>query len=105
MLRGLLICLVLIMGGCAFVDLKQREFIFRPTAEIAGTPADFGFEFEELWLPVTNSALTPAGTERIHGWWIPSATPDASAILYLVSGHSGMVTGANLLIDGGYSIQ
>ena len=29
----------------------------------------------------------------------------ASAILYLVSGHSGMVTGANLLIDGGYTIQ
>jgi len=29
----------------------------------------------------------------------------ASAILYLVSAHSRMVTGANLLIDGGYTIQ
>ena len=29
----------------------------------------------------------------------------ASAILYLVSGHSRIVTGANLLIDGGYTVQ
>ncbi|ABM57793.1 SDR family oxidoreductase [Verminephrobacter eiseniae] len=35
------------------------------------------------------------------------AQPDeiAAAILYLVSGHAGMVTGANLLIDGGYTVQ
>jgi 2-deoxy-D-gluconate 3-dehydrogenase len=29
----------------------------------------------------------------------------AAAVLYLVSGHSRIVTGANLLIDGGYTIQ
>jgi NAD(P)-dependent dehydrogenase (short-subunit alcohol dehydrogenase family) len=29
----------------------------------------------------------------------------AAAILYLVSGHSRIVTGANLLIDGGYTVQ
>lgn len=35
------------------------------------------------------------------------AQPDevAAAILYLVSGHSRIVTGANLLIDGGYTVQ
>ena len=29
----------------------------------------------------------------------------AAAILYLASGHAGIVNGANLLIDGGYTIQ
>lgn len=29
----------------------------------------------------------------------------ASAILYLVSGHAGIMTGANLVIDGGYTVQ
>ena len=29
----------------------------------------------------------------------------AASILYLVSGHAGMLTGANLVIDGGYTVQ
>jgi 2-deoxy-D-gluconate 3-dehydrogenase len=29
----------------------------------------------------------------------------AAAILYLVSAHAGMITGENLIIDGGYTIQ
>lgn len=29
----------------------------------------------------------------------------AASILYLVSGHAGMLTGANLVVDGGYTVQ
>jgi 2-deoxy-D-gluconate 3-dehydrogenase len=29
----------------------------------------------------------------------------AAAVLYLVSGVAGMITGENLIIDGGYTIQ
>ena len=29
----------------------------------------------------------------------------AAAILYLVSANAGMITGENLIIDGGYTIQ
>jgi len=32
-------------------------------------------------------------------------TEIAAAILYLVSGHAGMITGENLIIDGGYTVQ
>lgn len=75
-------CVVASLGGCAYLDLKQRQLIFQPTEEITGTPADFGFDFVELWLPVTKA--TPEGEpERLHGWWIASPLADAPAVLYL----------------------
>ena len=79
----LLACAVVFTQGCAYIDLKQRQMIFQPTEEIAGTPADFGFDYQELWLPVVTAAAENAAPERIHGWWIPSPRDDAPAILYL----------------------
>ncbi len=66
-------------GGCAALDLKQRELIFRPVKDAGGTPADYSLAFEDLWLAV------PGGEsgERVHGWWIPSGRADAPAVLYL----------------------
>ena len=60
------------LAGCASIDELARRRIFQPTREIAGTPADFGFDFVELWLP-----------QRINAWWIPGPTAHACAILYL----------------------
>jgi uncharacterized protein len=63
---------------------SQTTAIHLPaTDEIAGTPADFGFAYQELWLSVKK--VTPGGpsTERMHGWWIPSLLSKAPAILYL----------------------
>lgn len=81
--RRALLLVVVLTQGCAYVDLKQRQMIFQPTEEIAGTPADFGFDFQELWLPVAEAAPRNATPERIHGWWIPAPSADAPAILYL----------------------
>ena len=83
LLRALLAALALAaLSGCAWLDLQQRQLIFRPTAEIAGTPADFGFDFEERWLDV---ATAPGGArpERIHAWWIAAPDATAPAILFL----------------------
>jgi pimeloyl-ACP methyl ester carboxylesterase len=71
-------CVAAGLHGCAWLDLKQRQFIFQPTEEITGTPADFGFAFEELWLPVPQ-----APPQRLHAWWIPASQPDAPVVLYL----------------------
>jgi uncharacterized protein len=80
-------CLVvaLSVGACSSVDLLQRKTIFKPTREIAGTPADFGFDFEEQWLPVQYAADAhpDAKPQRINAWWIPGPLPDSCAILYL----------------------
>jgi hypothetical protein len=67
-------------GGCAYLDVKQREWIFRPQRDVHATPADTGLPYDELWLTVPGAA--PEG-ERVHGWWIPAAGADAPAILYL----------------------
>jgi hypothetical protein len=77
------LALALSATGCGLLDWQQRNLIFRPTAEIAGTPEDFNLAYEELWIPVTK--ITPAGDveERIHGWWIPGPDPAAPVLLYL----------------------
>jgi alpha-beta hydrolase superfamily lysophospholipase len=71
------------LSACTSIDLYQRQHIFQPTAEIAGTPADFGFEFEEQWLPVQSAGAGNPQPQRLNAWWIPGPAPDACAILYL----------------------
>jgi fermentation-respiration switch protein FrsA (DUF1100 family) len=81
--RGVAVALAAVTlgaGGCAYLDVKQREWIFRPQREVHATPADVGLRYDELWLTVQGAA--PEG-ERVHGWWIPAANPNAPAMLYL----------------------
>lgn len=86
-MRGLLrrsvvvaiVAAVLGAGGCAALDVKQRELIFRPVKDYGGSPADYGLSFEELWLPVAGDDRA----ERVHGWWIPASSAGAPTVLYL----------------------
>ena len=71
------------ISGCAYLDLKQRHYVFQPTEEIAGTPDDFGFAYQDLWLPVKKTTPDGTSTERMHGWWIPAPLSDAPSILFL----------------------
>ncbi len=71
---GLLLAL---LGGCAYLDVKQRELIFRPSKAYSSTPAEYGLAYEDVWLPVAGA------TGRVHGWWIPAAQGKAPALLYL----------------------
>ena len=74
------LALLLLAGsGCATLDSKQREWIFRPNKELVRTPADYGLAYEELWLAVPGG---DGASQRVHGWWIPGS-PDAPALLYL----------------------
>lgn len=63
-----------------YLLLRQTRFIFRPHYVIRATPVAFNLTYEEVWIPVslTSDLMTP-----IHGWWIPSATPDAPVWLFL----------------------
>ena len=75
-----------VLAGCAVLDTKQREWIFRPVKEdwrgYAGLPQGV----KEFWLNVKTGAASseksPVG-ETIHTWWIPQDNPAAPAIIYL----------------------
>jgi pimeloyl-ACP methyl ester carboxylesterase len=75
-----------LLAGCAALDTKERELIFRPDRSEARTPADYGLAFEEVWLTVPAAAGGDA-REKVHGWWMPAAKglaePAAPAVLYL----------------------
>jgi hypothetical protein len=79
-LAVVLAAVTLTAGGCAYLDVKQREWIFRPQRDVHATPADIGLRYDEVWLTVPGAA--PEG-ERVHGWWIPAADDRAPALLYL----------------------
>ena len=68
--------------GCAWLDTKQRQMIFNPTAEIAGTPEDFNLQYDEVWIAV-NAKSPGHKIEHLHGWWIPAGSPHAPTMLYL----------------------
>ncbi|HEY4374646.1 MAG TPA: alpha/beta fold hydrolase [Burkholderiales bacterium] len=90
---GLLgVAVAAVAGGCAALDIKQREWIFNPSKEdfrgYAGMPAGT----QEFWLDVANGQTVPVRTEIpaqdghpqwIHAWWMPAANPNAPALLYL----------------------
>jgi pimeloyl-ACP methyl ester carboxylesterase len=67
--------------GCMILEVKEREFLYRPMRDYGRTPADMGLAFEEVWIDVVRDS--GEGSERVHAWWLPSGKPDGPAILYL----------------------
>lgn len=82
-LAALLTVAVAVGSGCTFLDLKQRELIFRPAKEDASWGVRSG-EVQELWLPL-RGASDGGGDEgeKIHAWWWPADAADAPTMLYL----------------------
>jgi len=84
LLRSLLsigaIAVILYTAACLYLYFQQTRFIFFPSAIVDITPKFFNLNYQEVWLPVkTNSGKV----ERMHGWWIPAAQPNAKVLLYL----------------------
>jgi uncharacterized protein len=73
--------LVSSLGGCAWLDTRQRTWIYRPTPGTLRdwqpiTPLD-----EAIWLLPPFSPDAPP--HRLRAIWIPSLTPHAPTVLYL----------------------
>jgi pimeloyl-ACP methyl ester carboxylesterase len=66
--------------GCAYLWSQQARFIFMPQRQITSTPADTGLLYEDVFIPVAGDS---GGVERVHAWWIPSATAGNPTLLYL----------------------
>ena len=72
------------VAGCAWLELKERELVFRATP---GQPAGFagllpGDSAFSLAVPATpdSAQRTP---QTLQLWWLPHADPNAPALLYL----------------------
>ena len=62
-------------SGCAYIETKQRELIFRPERDVHTTPADRGMAYEDVWIKVPDAN----GSEgKIHGWFIPGSASAAA---------------------------
>jgi pimeloyl-ACP methyl ester carboxylesterase len=92
-IRALGLCAALGLGGCAWLDVQQRQAALRPSA---GRPA--GFETgsaaeqasflarDERWTVQVPAAGQPSATPRTEAlalWWLPHPDPAAPTLLYL----------------------
>ena len=92
--RYVLICgITTTLLGCAWLDDKQRELVYRPSP---GRPSSFaGLRAGDLEYsvdvpgqargaaPATGTATTATATDRLQLWWLPNADPAAPTVLYL----------------------
>lgn len=68
------------LSGCAYLDVKQREWIFRVERIEPNYPSAYG-SAEELWLPVVRDGKPT--DDKLHGWWLPAKEAGAPTLLYL----------------------
>ena len=75
-LRNAVICgMAATLFGCAWIDNKQRELVYRATP---GRPAGFaGLRPGDLEYAVDIDG------DRVQLWWLPNADPQAPTLLYL----------------------
>ena len=85
LVQMLVLMLLLALGGCAWLDDKQRELAFRPTP---GRPAAFADGTggmrpgdQRFLLPVASSSS--AAADQLAIWWMPHPDPQAPVLLYL----------------------
>ena len=78
----LLVCgVATTLVGCAWLDAKQRELVFRPTP---GQPSGFsGLRSGDLAFTLDVPGAKAGSTEQLHLWWLPHANPQAPSLLYL----------------------
>lgn len=87
-LRVLLVFSLLSTSGCAWLDAKQRQIIYRPSLGAPASAAAQRTGDERYFItlpPATASSATAPSPEaqRIELWWLPNANQAAPTLLYL----------------------
>ena len=83
---GWLLFVLLSASGCAWLDARERQLIYRPTpggAQVPGWRAGDERYFVEL--PPTAAQpgeATDTMAQRVEMWWLPNADPSAPTLLY-----------------------
>ncbi|NJD89659.1 MAG: alpha/beta hydrolase [Betaproteobacteria bacterium] len=71
------VVLVAAVAGCAYLNEKQGELIFRPTQDTWWGYQNAGLAYEERWIPVGGNG------DRLHAYWAPADDKSAPVLLYL----------------------
>ncbi len=79
-LVNLVVVLALVAGG---LYVMQPAMVFLPSRELAATPADWGLEYEDVWLEAEDGV-------RLHGWYLPH--PGARRVLLYFHGNAGNIS-------------
>jgi uncharacterized protein len=81
-LRLLAICsLAATLAGCAWIDTKQRELVYRPTP---GRPADFiGLRTGDQTFTLDVPGARADQPDQLQLWWLPGPNAQAPTLLYL----------------------
>lgn len=82
-LQILLLLSVLATSGCAWLDARQRELIYRPTLGIPAQLTDLRPGDEHYFIDLPAQAATADSRQRIEIWWLPHPEKDAPTLLYL----------------------
>jgi alpha-beta hydrolase superfamily lysophospholipase len=78
--------------GCCVLLFGQNRFIFFPSRLLETTPADVNLSYQDVWLSVQSE---DSSREKIHGWWIQSASGSDQPVILHFHGNSSNI-GANL---------
>ena len=78
------------VGGCSWLDAKQRQWIFQPSKEDVSQRWGVPPHYEDVWIPV--------GGQRLHGWWVAHPAGDKAPTLLYLHGARWNVTGAGFRI-------
>lgn len=77
-----------------FYFFLQPSMIFIPERVLDATPANWGMQYEDVWLPSQG--------HKIHGWWLPGAktgAPIANKALLYFHGNAGNISGRRESIE------
>jgi len=79
---------VLVLSGCSWLDIKQRELALRPTPGRPAAYAEGSATLQAAFKPSDQRWLVDVkadggGTQSLALWWLPQPDPQAPTLLYL----------------------
>ncbi len=79
----LLVAALSLLPGCAWLDTKQRGWIYRPTPGVLADWKPITAHDEPIFLGPPAGAEPGAAPQRLRAIWVPAEDPQAPAVLYL----------------------
>lgn len=73
-LTGLGLVITLYLAFSLLLRYGQNKLIFIPHSKIKSTPQRYNLDYQDVWIKI--------GSDRLHGWWIPSKQANSPVLLY-----------------------